>query len=253
MVSVVVPCFNHGHFLRYTIQSVLESYYKDLEIIIVDDGSTDDSRVIAEELTREFPNVHYLLQENSGPSVARNNGISQAHGQYILPLDADDLISADYIGEAVKVLNSRPDVKVVYAEAEKFGAVNKRWKLKPFSPVALAMDNMIYVSAIFRKSDWARVGGYTEDAVLVREDWEYWIKLLKDGGEVVKLSFVGFYYRIHANSRRKSMSKAKKNAEIDYLNLHHPDFFERTLGGPLRKSRSLSRVINFFCGIFQRS
>lgn len=246
MVSVVVPCFNHGHFLKYTIQSVLASYYKDLEIIIVDDGSTDDSRIIAEELTTMFSNVYYLFQENSGPSAARNNGISQAHGQYILPLDADDLIGPNYIGEAVKVLNSRPDVKVVYAEAEKFGAVNKRWNLKPFSPIALAMDNMIYVSAIYRKSDWTRVGGYTEDPVLVREDWEYWIKLLKDGGEVVKLPFVGFYYRIHYSSRRKSMSKAKKNAEINYLNQHYASFFDLTLGGPLRKSRSLSRIINFF-------
>lgn len=246
MVSVVVPCFNHGHFLKETISSILASFYKNIEIIIVDDGSTDDSRLVADSLVNEFANVHYLYQENQGPSAARNNGIAHAHGIYILPLDADDLISPDYIGKAVDVLDSRPEVKVVYAEAEKFGAVNKLWKLKPYSRKALAMDNMIYVSAIYRKADWSRVGGYTEETVLVREDWEFWIKMLKNGGEVVKLPFVGFYYRIHSTSRRKSMSKSKKNAEIDYLNLHHLEFFRQTIGGPLRKSRSLSPWINLF-------
>lgn len=247
MVSVVVPCYNHGRFLEATVQSVLDSDYKDVEIIIVDDGSKDNSADIAHDLVQLYPNIRYVSQINGGPSKARNNGIERAKGQYILPLDADDLISTDYINKAVAVLDSRADVKVVYADAEKFGAVNKPWKLKPYSSLALAMDNMIYVSALFRKSDWERVGGYTEASVLVREDWEFWIKMLKNGGEVVKLPFVGFYYRIHSNSRRKSMSKDKKNAEIDYLNIHHAAFFRRQLGGPLRRSRSLSRIINFFC------
>lgn len=246
MVSVVVPCYNHGRFLEATIQSVLDSSYKDLEIVIVDDGSTDDSADVARELIKMFANIRFVSQVNAGPSAARNNGIRQAKGEYILPLDADDLIGRDYISQAVAVLDSRSEVKVVYADAKKFGAVDKTWKLKPYSERGLAMDNMIYVSALFRKSDWERVSGYSESPVLVREDWEFWIKMLKDGGDVVKLPFVGFYYRIHSNSRRKSMSKKKKNAEIDYLNLHHGDFFKRLLGGPLRKSRSLSRIINFF-------
>lgn len=246
MVSVIVPCFNHGHFLEETIQSIMNSTYKKLEVIIVDDGSTDDSRVIASGLVSRFNNLRYLFQENRGPSAARNNGVAHAQGAYILPLDADDLIDPRYIAEAVDVLKNQPDVKVVYAQAEKFGAINKPWKLKPYSKRALAMDNMIYVSAVFRKLDWARVEGYTENDVLVREDWEFWIKILKDGGEVVKLPFTGFYYRIHASSRRKGMSKAKKNAEIDYLNAHYSVFFKETIGGPLRKSRSLSPLINRF-------
>lgn len=246
MVSIIVPCYNHGRFLEATVQSVLDSSYKDIEVIIVDDGSTDDSAERSKMLKERFTGVKYIFQKNAGPSAARNNGIRHARGNYILPLDADDLISPDYISKAVSVLENEPTVKVVYAEAEKFGAINKRWKLKPYSARALAMDNMIYVSAIYRKTDWERVKGYTEDTMLVREDWEFWIKMLKDGGEVVKLPFVGFYYRIHSASRRKSMSKEKKNAEIYFLNAHHADFFRRTLGGPLRTSRSLSPWINYF-------
>src|SRR5690606_6262976 len=246
MVSVVIPCYNHGHLLQETVQSVLESTYPDLESLIVDDRSIENSGEVGRALAAQYTSVSYYYQENAGPSAARNNGVSRANGTYILALDADDLIAPNYIEEAVHVLATRPEVKVVYAEAVKFGAVNKKWRLKRYSPYRLAMDNMIYVSALYRRSDWLRVGGYTEDEVLVREDWEFWIKLLKGGGEVVRLPFVGFYYRIHDNSRRKSMSKSKKNREIDYLNTHHSDFFNAQLGGPLRTMRSWSRVINFF-------
>ncbi len=246
MLSVIVPCFNHGHFLEETILSILSSTYSSMEIIIIDDGSTDTSREVGEELCKRYTQVSYYYQDNAGPSVARNHGVKQAIGKYILALDADDLISPIYIEEAVKILDSCPDVKVVYANAEKFGSVNKPWNLKQYTPRRLAVDNMIYVSAIYRKIDWERVGGYTEDKRLVREDWEFWIKMLKDGGEVVKLPIVGFYYRIHSHSRRKSMSKCSKDREIEYLNEYHADFFKKQLGGPLRKSRSWSRVINFF-------
>lgn len=246
LVSVVIPCYNHGLYLEETVQSVLNSKYDELEIIIVDDGSTDNSKEVAMLLCSKFSNVSYYFQTNSGPSVARNFGISQSSGEYILPLDADDLISDNYIVEAVSKLNEDPDLKVVYAKANKFGKVNKPWSLKKFSLYNLAMDNLIYVSAIYRKSDWERVNGYTENKVLVREDWEFWIKLLKDGGKVIQLPFVGFYYRIHTTSRRKSMSKDKKNAEIDYLNQHHSEFFKKYLNGPLRRNRSLSKLINMF-------
>src|SRR5690606_30307031 len=131
-------------------------------------------------------------------------------------------------------------------KANKFGKVNKPWSLKKFSLYNLAMDNLIYVSAIFRNSDWGRVNGYTETKVLVREDWEFWIKLLEAGRKVMELPAVGFYDRIHTSSRRKSMSKDKKNEEIDYLNQHHSEFFKKYLNGPLRRNRSLSKLINMF-------
>ena len=246
MVSVVIPCFNHAQYVEETVQSVLASSFKAVEVIIVDDGSVDNSREVCENICARFEAVTYIYQDNAGPSVARNTGISKAKGRYILALDADDLISPNYLEEAVKILEKHADVKVVYAEAEKFGSVAAKWKLKKYSSCRLAKDNMIYVSAVYRRADWERIGGYTDESVLVREDWEFWIKMLKDGGDVFCLPFVGFYYRIHQKSRRKSMSPAKKKAEIDYLNSVHPDFFRAQLGGPLRKTRSWSRFINFF-------
>jgi glycosyltransferase involved in cell wall biosynthesis len=94
------------------------------------------------DLEAKFPGqVSVIIQENSGPAKARNQRIKKAIGKYILPLDADDLISSTYIENAVKILESSPKVKVVYSEAEKFGDKNGKWILKPYSPFAISLDN----------------------------------------------------------------------------------------------------------------
>lgn len=103
---------------------------------------------------------------------------------------------------------------------------------------------MIYVSGIYRKEDWASVGGYSDDMIWGREDWEFWIKLLKNGGKVVKLPFVGFYYRIQATSRRKTMNDEKKKNINSYINNKHKDFIYDQLKGPLRFQRTYSKYYN---------
>ncbi len=244
LFSVVIPCYNHAKFLEETIESVLKSVYPNIEIIIVDDGSKDASKEVAEGLAAKHINIRYVYQQNQGPSKARNNGISKAKGDYILPLDADDLISKNYISEAVAVLKNDATVKVVYAEAEKFMEKTGRWKLKPFSLYNLARNNMIYVSGIYRKTDWEAVGGYSDDMIWGREDWEFWIKLLKNRGKVVKLPFVGFYYRIQSTSRRKTMNDEKKKNINAYINEKHKDFIYEQLKGPLRFQRTYSKYYN---------
>lgn len=248
LFSVVIPCYNQGAYLRETIQSVVTSIYPHIEVIIVDDGSKDNSREVANDLAKKFTdrNIQYIHQNNSGPSKARNHGIRLAKGRYILPLDADDLIANNYISEAVTILESRPEVQLVYCEAEKFEGKTGHWKLRPFSLDLLARDNMIFVSGIFRKVDWEKCGGFDENMVWGREDWEFWISLLKNGGEVVKLPFVGFYYRVKANSRRKSMTSERKKKIIAYINHKHKGFIHARLNGPLRFQRTHSKKYNSF-------
>ncbi len=96
----------------------------------------------------------------------------EAIGTYILPVDADDLISTTYIENAVAILEARPEVKVVYAKAEFFGLRQGEWKLPTYSLHKLAMHNQIYVSAMYRKADALAFGGYCE-TILGREDWEF--------------------------------------------------------------------------------
>ncbi|WP_373495021.1 glycosyltransferase family 2 protein [Aquiflexum sp.] len=250
LTSVIIPCYNQALFLEETVNSVLNSNYSNFEIIIVDDGSHDHSAKIALKIHEKHPEkIHVIMQENAGPANARNVGIKAARGKYILPLDGNDKISKDYIEEAVTIFEKNQNVKVVYCEAEKFGDKSGQWKLKPFSRKALALDNMIFVSALYRKSDWERCGGY-DPRMTWGEDWEFWINMLKSGGEVVKLPITGFYYRIREGSRRKSTDKEAKQKTIDLINEKHIDFLKEQIGGPLRNPRSLSEVINKVSGWF---
>jgi glycosyltransferase involved in cell wall biosynthesis len=245
LVSIVIPCFNHEKFIAETIESVCQSSYQPIEIVVVNDGSSDNSELVVISLQNKYPNLKYISQNNAGPAAARNRGIRESEGKYILPLDADDLISPDYIEKAVEVLENDSLVKLVYCNAEFFEERTGEWKLKPFSPGSLAMDNMIFCSAIYRKEDWIAAGGYDERMIWGWEDWEFWISLLKNGGEVVKLSITGFYYRVRKNSRRKTTNKDAKAKTIALINDKHKDFVYMYLNGPLHFQRSLSKKINF--------
>lgn len=246
LVSIIIPCYNQAQYLEKTVQSALASGYRPIEILIVNDGSKDNSLTVAQKLSAENGLIRVIDQKNSGVASARNRGISEAKGKYILPLDGDDLISENYISEAIQVLETNSEVKVVYCQAVKFDEKGQKpWNLRPFSRHQLAKDNMIFVAALFRKTDWQEVGGFSEDMKMGREDWEFWIKMLKHGGDVVQLPFVGFFYRLTPGSKRKKTgTNQKKRERIAYLNTKHGDFFERELNGPLRFQRTWSKTYN---------
>lgn len=246
LVSIITPCYNQAQYLEETIESALASTYRPLEILIINDGSTDNSQEVGEKLAETHEEVQLINQENQGVTIARNKGIQAAKGKYILCLDGDDLISTAYITEAVKAFETNPTLKVVYCQAFKFNTeMQKKWKLKVFSRYNLARDNMIFVSALFKKSDWETCGGFSEDMTYGREDWEFWIKMLKNGGEVLQLPFVGFFYRLTPTSKRKKTgTNEKKRQRIAYLNAKHEDFFQEQLNGPLRFQRTWSKPYN---------
>ena len=242
LVSVVIPVYNMEEFLEETLDSVLSSDYPNFEVIVMDDGSKDRSLEIAESYKSRYENVRVYTQANSGVATARNHAISKAGGVYILSVDADNRISKELIHSAVDILESDPEVKVVCPRAEFFGDRSGEWVLPPFSLSLLARKNMMDTCAVYRKSEWERIGGYCAE-IVAREDWEFWISMLKDGGKVVKLPEIGLFYRVREQSKRVTDRLLKKHV-IDVLNRRHPDFFERELGGPLRYQRSWSRLIN---------
>lgn len=248
LVSVVIPCYNQGCYLDDCVRSVVNSSYKHLEIIIVSDGSTDCTEETVLKLKIEFPIIQYYFQENKGPSAARNLGIRRSQGLYILPLDSDDKISETYIEKAVQVLDNNSNIKVVYCEAEKFGDQTGKWCLPDFSIDKLVKRNLIFTTALYRRQDWARIGGYDENMTWALEDWEFWISMLKNGGEVYKLPFVEFYYRIRKNTRTENARNGGLELTIAYLNEKHKEFIYKKLGGPLRRRKKMSRFINFITG-----
>lgn len=121
IVSVVIPCFNQGVFLDQSLRSISEQTFSSWECIIVNDGSTDETGKVAMEWVQKDSRFKYFSIPNGGVSNARNFGIGNAHGTYILPLDADDRIGPRYLEKAVALLDNNTEIHVVYSEAEFFG------------------------------------------------------------------------------------------------------------------------------------
>lgn len=242
LVSVVVPAYNMELYIAETLDSVLASTYENIEVVVVDDGSKDATVSIVEQYMTRDSCVKLIKQKNAGPSRARNNAIEHCCGEYILPVDADDLISPTFIGSAVEAIESDSEIKVVSCRCEFFGLRKGEWMLPDFTLKDLALDNRVCATSMYRRSDWQRAGGYSE-TIIAREDWAFWIAMLKDGGKVHRLPEVGLYYRVRAASKRFQDRKLK-GFVVKRLNRMFPDFFERELGGRLYVQRSHSSKIN---------
>ena len=112
LISVIIPCYNQGQYLAESIGSALASDYQELEIIVVDDGSTDPETIaLLDQLA--YSKTRLIRQENRGLAAARNWGIAEAQGTYILPLDADDRIGPQYISQAVAALAADTELGIV--------------------------------------------------------------------------------------------------------------------------------------------
>lgn len=245
LVSVVVPCYNQGEFLSETLDSVLIQSFNSWECLIVDDGSTDNTRQVATDYCNLDKRFKYIFQRNAGPSVARNNGINNAAGQYILPLDADDIIDTFYVELAVSRFNDVPDTKLVYCKAKKFGHENGDWQLKPYTYQDLLEMNCLFCSAFYRKDDWAINGGYDETFLTAWEDWAFWVKLLDENSIVYQIPEFLFYYRIKTESRNTDIKKKdSESAKWEIFN-NNIDSYKRNFDAPqslIKKIRDLEQL-----------
>ncbi len=196
-VSVVIPCYNHGAFIGEAIASVRNQTYTDHEIIVVDDGSNDPATVRLFD-SNSFPDTRIIRTENRGPSCARNTGIANARGRYILPLDADDLIEPTYLAKAVFVLDSRNNVGIVYCKGVYFGERTGDWGLPDYSLDAMLENNTIFVTALFRRDDWDKVGGFKDDMKAGFEDYDFWLSIIELGRDVYQIPERLFHYRKHS-------------------------------------------------------
>lgn len=236
-VSVVIPCYNHGDFLLETLDSLQKQTFTDFEVIVVNDGSTDKATVeILQSIT--LANTKVFHTENMGVSAARNLGILKASGSFILPLDADDKIGPTYLEQAVNTLETNPEVAAVYFDRVLFGDSEGAAPLPDYDPVALLTENCIY-AALFRRSDWKTVGGFSEKMVHGWEDWDFWISLSELGKQFVKIPEPLFFYRVRCNSRDHSLRLPQKIAMMSVIVLRHKSLYFSNLDLLVRSVCSL--------------
>jgi len=199
-VSVVIPCFNHGKFLPEAVASITSLNRHDVELIVVDDGSTDE-RTSKEMAAVEAAGIRVIRQANKGLAAARNAAIAASNGEYILPLDADDRLRPGYLDHGFRILDADPLVGVVYGDMEFFGASTGRWVTGPFNANRMMVQNYIACSAIFRRVIWEQNGGY-DGTMPVQgfEDWDFWIGAYEHGWKFAYVPEVAFDYRQHRES-----------------------------------------------------
>lgn len=227
-VSVIIPCYNQGKYLKDSIGSVINSTYPNIEIIVINDGSTDDTGEIINELKTRYPEIKFINIENSGVCTARNIGVKNSSGDYILPLDADDKIGAEYIEKAVKILDNNSNIGLVYCDAEFFGQFRKKWELKSATIENMLVQNRIFPSALFRRETFDKTGGYKTVMEKGCEDWELWISIIETGAEIYKIPETLFFYRKSENERTK-----KSLTPLNYIKIRlniiklHKNFYDR--------------------------
>lgn len=227
-ISVIMPCYNDGKYITEAIHSVEEQTYHNWEIIIIDDGS-DEEETIHILNSIKSAKITVLHSEHLRPAGARNYGIQNATGKYILPLDSDDKIDRTYMEKAVKILESSPDVGAVYCKADLFGEKSGIWDLPDYSFQTMLLDNIVFVTALFYRDDWEKVGGFSTNMYSGMEDYDFWLSILETGKKIYQISEVLFHYRIKPVSRTTGFQNNCSQVQNTYQKIYenHIDFYHQ--------------------------
>jgi cellulose synthase/poly-beta-1,6-N-acetylglucosamine synthase-like glycosyltransferase/SAM-dependent methyltransferase len=203
-VSVVIPCYNLGAFLDQAVQSVLDQSFQDFEIVVVDDGSTEEAtRLLFASYRR--PRTRVIRTENRGLARARNLGIEQARGRYVSCLDADDLLDPGFLEKAVAALDAQPHLGFASCWLTAFGESSFTWTPESCDFPVLLSECTVCTAALQRRDAVLAAGGYDPGMPLPGyEDWDLAIGLIEAGRPGTILREPLFRYRI----RRGSMSVA---------------------------------------------
>ena len=249
-VSVIIPTYNYGGFLADCVNSVLRQSEKNLEIIVVDDGSTDNTADVVKSFAGR---VKYVFQENKGLSAARNTGLKHASGDLVQLLDSDDLLGIDAVAAKANFLRHNPDVSLAVSPNRLFSSVNVdgkpktggRWSLHRRNlDIHLAYFNIAPPHAfLIRRSATERVG-YFDESLKACEDYDYWLRAAALGyvpcycGEGTAV-----YYRQHPTSM-----SANRKRQYYHDALLHPVVL-KLLSGESKIQVSQNHWLAFFAGV----
>jgi glycosyltransferase involved in cell wall biosynthesis len=228
-VSCIVPCYKYAKYLPECIESLVTQTYKLHEIIIVSDGSPDNTKEVAEDLIKKYPesNIIFIEKENGGLSSARNVGITRATGDLITSVDADDKLIPGGIEEHVKLITG--DRVVAQCALMEFGMRHAVMTPSENTSLERVMQaNTMYCNILFPKSAWLEVGGYDESETMRAgyEDWEFNIRLLKAGYKVNTSDFIALRYRVHDNQMTQATAHPQRQKLYKYIYDKHRELYE---------------------------
>jgi len=225
-VSVIIPCYGQAGYLGEAVASVVAQTFTDWEIVVVDDGSPDDTAEKAQRLVAAHPDrrIRLLRQVNQGLPSARNNGIAASTGRYILPLDADNLLMPEMLEKTVALLEAEPSVAIAYTDYERFGKESRRNDTGVWNIDALAFSNQLEACSLFRREVWGAVGGYNPNMRWGYEDWDFWIGAAERGFVGRRIAEPLWRYRKRTDSR--NVEAIRREGELlSQIARNHPALF----------------------------
>ena len=229
LVSIVIPCYNYGLFISQTLDCLLTQSYQNWEAIIIDDGSTDNTRQVVDGYLRKDPRFIYIYQLNQGLSASRNTGLNNANGSYVQFLDADDLLSRGKIAAQVRFMEQYLDCDISYTGAyyfedkklnELFKNILLTEKVEEWIPRInargrsvlsyLIRSNIMPVNAALIRRDFLlKHNLYFDESYHSVEDWEFWLRCVYNNAsfEYFDSGVANVLIRVHPNSMTQNLAK----------------------------------------------
>ncbi len=234
-ISVIIPAYNSEKFIKRTIQSVLNQTYKDFEVIIVDDGSTDNTKEVVEEFQKKDSRIKYLWQENSGaPARPKNKGIKESKGKYIAFLDHDDEWLPEKLEKQLVLFEKQKNSKLRFVSS--WGLIfnakeNQTYehKIKKRGNVfqeLLANNFILSCSSIFLKKEIFESVGFFDENLKFSDDWEMWIRI----AQKYEFDFINealFKYYWHGENVMNKLKGEEKLKEYKYILEKYKDFYQK--------------------------
>lgn len=206
LVSVVIPSYNHENFVQDSIQSVIDQTYKNIELIIIDDGSKDNSIVKIREMIelckRRFVRFEFRSRDNKGLSSTLNEALDWCKGDFYSPIASDDMMLSNKILDQVELLIRNSEVVGVFGAVQKINEKNEKLDEIRQPDKIFEFDDLIYTehflpapTQMLRLNALKEIGGYIEGMII--EDWYIYLKILEKGNKILYKDDLYCYYRIH--------------------------------------------------------
>ncbi len=212
-VSVIIPAYNQGHYLTEAINSVLDQTYQDYEVVLIDDGSEDNTSTVAKNFSNS--RFHYIHQENHGLSSARNVGLHNILGPLVTFLDADDKFLPEKLALLVPILEKQPNIGLIAGKAifidENSRLLNKMINTRlPDDPTLLLFGNPIHVGSILVRRTWLDKVGLFDESLQACEDWDMWLRLAMAGCQLSSIEQSVSLYRVHYKQMTRGAKRMRE-------------------------------------------
>lgn len=229
LLSVVIPYYNAGKFLPDTINSVLTSSYPLHEIIIINDGSTEQTSIDILTKYKSDSRIKIINTDNKGVGAARNKGAEEATGDYIAFLDADDLIDREYYSKAIRTLSAYQNVHFIGCWTKYFEGSSKVWPtFNPEPPLLLYHNQINSSSIVVKRASFLQAGKNDSDMPFTGwEDYFSILSMVNNNMNGIVLPEVLFHYRVHRNSMIRSVTPEKKQILIQYITSKCPELYAK--------------------------